>query len=141
MFQTKLVEKIKTHILCVFFSENRAVYEIMWKNIVQPDRPQMTIWHMRIACWIPKATDKHWKYVMPIAFSLQRCLHKRVSLSVLLNYMFIIICCNITVSLNCELCLSCPVTTWAVIIIPQIKWRIENRKESEKKNGELERTL
>ena len=23
--------------------ENRAVYEIMWKNIVEPDRPQMTI--------------------------------------------------------------------------------------------------
>jgi len=39
MFQTKIVEKIKTH--CVsynFFSKNRAVYEIMWKNMVQPDR-------------------------------------------------------------------------------------------------------
>ena len=35
-----------------FFSESRAVYEIMWKNIVQRDRPQMTIWRMRIACWI-----------------------------------------------------------------------------------------
>jgi hypothetical protein len=22
------------------FPENRAVYEIMWKNMVQPDRPQ-----------------------------------------------------------------------------------------------------
>jgi len=22
----------------------------MWKNIVQPGRPQMTIWHMQIAC-------------------------------------------------------------------------------------------
>jgi len=31
------------------FFENRAVYEIMWKNIVQPDRPQMTPWRMRIA--------------------------------------------------------------------------------------------
>jgi hypothetical protein len=27
------------------------------KNIVQPGRPQMTIWRMRIACWIPKATN------------------------------------------------------------------------------------
>ena len=26
-----------------FFSESGAVYEIMWKNVVQPDRPQMTI--------------------------------------------------------------------------------------------------
>jgi hypothetical protein len=25
------------------FSENRAVYEIMCKNMVEPDRPQMTI--------------------------------------------------------------------------------------------------
>ena len=24
------------------FSENRAVYEVMWKNTVEPDRPQMT---------------------------------------------------------------------------------------------------
>jgi hypothetical protein len=39
-------ENIKTHILCsiTFFSENRAVYEIMWKNIVQQGMPQMTIW-------------------------------------------------------------------------------------------------
>jgi hypothetical protein len=28
-----------------FFPENRAVYEIKWKNMVQPDRPQMTIQH------------------------------------------------------------------------------------------------
>jgi hypothetical protein len=25
------------------FSESRAVYEVMWKNMVEPDRPQMTI--------------------------------------------------------------------------------------------------
>jgi hypothetical protein len=45
MFQTKVVEKIKTHVLCsiTFFTENRAVYEIMWKNVVQPDTPHMTI--------------------------------------------------------------------------------------------------
>jgi hypothetical protein len=24
-----------------FFSENDAIYEIMWKNMLQPDRPQM----------------------------------------------------------------------------------------------------
>ena len=42
-----------------FFFENRAICEIMWKNIVEPDRPQMTIWRMRFACQIPKATYKH----------------------------------------------------------------------------------
>jgi hypothetical protein len=26
-----------------FFSENLASYEIMWKNVVQPDRPQMAV--------------------------------------------------------------------------------------------------
>jgi hypothetical protein len=53
MFQTKLVVKIKTHILCsTTFPENRTVCEIMWGKMVQEDRPQMTIWRMRIACWM-----------------------------------------------------------------------------------------
>ena len=52
------------------FSENRAVYEKMWKKIVQPDRPQMTVWPMRIASWIPKATNTHLDYV--ILFLFQR---------------------------------------------------------------------
>jgi len=40
----KSSDKIKTHVLrSVTFSENCAVYEIMCKNIVEPDRPQMTI--------------------------------------------------------------------------------------------------
>jgi len=30
-----------------FFAENRAVYEIMWRNTVQWGRPQMAIWRMR----------------------------------------------------------------------------------------------
>ena len=66
MFQTKVVEKIKTHFVFsnfFFLFENRAVYEIMCKNIVEPDRPQMTIWRMGIACWITKATDAHSEYV------------------------------------------------------------------------------
>jgi len=28
----------------VFFFENRAVYEIMWKNIVERGRSQITVW-------------------------------------------------------------------------------------------------
>jgi hypothetical protein len=43
MFKTKGVEKMKTQILCsITFSQNRAIYE-MWKNMVEPDRPQMAI--------------------------------------------------------------------------------------------------
>jgi hypothetical protein len=39
MFQINIVEKIKTRILylLVYFFENRAVYDIMWENIVQLD--------------------------------------------------------------------------------------------------------
>jgi hypothetical protein len=37
MFQKKVVEKIKTQILCSkTFSDHRAVYEIMLKNILEP---------------------------------------------------------------------------------------------------------
>jgi hypothetical protein len=58
MFQRKFVDKIKTHTLySVMFFENRAVYEIVWKNTVELGRPQMTIWRMSIACWISKGTN------------------------------------------------------------------------------------
>ena len=56
MFQIKVLVKIKTHTLCfITFQENRAVYDIMWKNVVEPERPQMTI-RRPVACWIIKAT-------------------------------------------------------------------------------------
>ena len=29
----------------------------MWENRIEPDRPHVTIWRMRVACWLPKATD------------------------------------------------------------------------------------
>ena len=46
MFQTLAVDKIITHILfsITFFLENHAICEIMWKNIVEPGRPQMTMY-------------------------------------------------------------------------------------------------
>jgi hypothetical protein len=51
MFQINFAEKIKARILCsITFFNNLAVYEIMWENIVQPDRLQMRMWRMRIAC-------------------------------------------------------------------------------------------
>ena len=42
MFYIKLLRKLK-HFLCsIAFSENRAVYEIMSKNMVELEGPQMT---------------------------------------------------------------------------------------------------
>jgi len=52
----------------------------MWKNIVERGRPQMTIWHMRIAYWIPKATNTHSGCVILTAFPLQQRLQEHASL-------------------------------------------------------------
>jgi len=79
MFQTKVVEEIKTYILrSITVSENRAVYVTMWKNTAEPHRAQMTIWRMCTACWIPKDTDTHSPYVILIAFPLPQWLQERV---------------------------------------------------------------
>ena len=69
------VEKIKTRILSsvFFFLDNQA---IMWKNTLKPGRPQMIIWRMRIARWIPKATNTYSEYVILIAFPSQQWLHE-----------------------------------------------------------------
>jgi hypothetical protein len=42
------------------------------ENIVDPDRPQMTIRRMRITCFIPKATNTHSAYVILIAIPLHQ---------------------------------------------------------------------
>ena len=70
------------HISCskFFLVENPTVYEVMWKNMVAPDRPQMTIWRMRIACWILRRINIHSEYVIIIAFPLQQWLHESPSL-------------------------------------------------------------
>jgi len=69
-----------------FFSpENRAVYEIMWKNTVELDNTQITVWRMRIAFWILKSTNTHSECVIVIALPLQQWLHERASV---LRYMY-----------------------------------------------------
>jgi hypothetical protein len=60
MFWTKHVEKHKTHISCpiTFFPKIvHFLYDV--KNIVAPGWPPVTMWRMRFARWIPKATDTH----------------------------------------------------------------------------------
>ena len=55
MFQTIVAEKITTHFMFnnVFFSpDNRAVYEIVWKNIAESDKPQMTKHNKAHAHWM-----------------------------------------------------------------------------------------
>jgi hypothetical protein len=45
----EVVEEITTHVILYNYFHDCAVYEIMWKSMVEPDRPQMTIWRMRIS--------------------------------------------------------------------------------------------
>ena len=59
-FQTKVVEKIK-RMFCIQepSPQKSSIYKTMWQNTVEPDRPQITIQRMHIACWIPKSTNTH----------------------------------------------------------------------------------
>jgi hypothetical protein len=72
-----------------FFYENRTVYEIMPKNVVEPEGPQ-SIRRMRVACWIRKAARAQahpcpptferahmHKYVVLITFPRQQLLRER----------------------------------------------------------------
>ena len=36
-----------------------GIVDIMWKYIVEPDKPQITVRRMRISSWITKATNTH----------------------------------------------------------------------------------
>jgi len=64
------VDKSKHILYSISFFENLTFYEIMWKDILEPSRPQMTIWRMRIAYWIPRATNTHSGYAILIVFPL-----------------------------------------------------------------------
>jgi hypothetical protein len=58
------------------FPKNLSVYEIVWKNIVEPDVTQMIIWRIMFA---PKATNTHSEYVIFIAFPLRQMLRECAS--------------------------------------------------------------
>ena len=73
--------KIKTRnfLLNIPPPEDRALYWIRWKNNVEPDRPQMAMWHTHFACWVPKATKTLSEFVNYIAFPRQQWFHERPS--------------------------------------------------------------
>ena len=68
-----------------------AVYEMMWKNVVELDRPQITVWHMCIACWISKATNTSFEYVILFCFSMATmvaCVHLYIVLCIQHNLFY-----------------------------------------------------
>ena len=60
MFEINVVEKIKTYFMFHNFFPigNRAVYEIMCKNVVEPERPEMTIKYGAHSLMVDKSTDE-----------------------------------------------------------------------------------
>jgi len=73
----------------------------MWKNIIEPDRQQMTIWLMCIACWMPKATNTHSEYIDLLIFHCSSG------------------CMN---TLQCYIICTLPVLLCSNTIIPELKW-------------------
>jgi len=69
MFQTELVEN-NLNTFFIFSNFFTKIFSFMTKcgNIVEPGRPQMTIWCMRIACWITTFTNTYSEYVMLVGF-------------------------------------------------------------------------
>ena len=49
----------------------------------EPEKPQMTIWRMRIACWIPKGTNAHVSICNTYSFSTE------LTLRLLMSYIYI----------------------------------------------------
>ena len=82
LFRTKVVQKLETHILysITFFRKSCRLWEKVKKiYILEWWKPQITRC-MRIACWIPKATNTHNDCVILVAFPLQQWLYERASM-------------------------------------------------------------
>jgi len=52
----------------------------MYNDVVQPDRPQMAIWRMRILCRLTKLTDTLSECIILIAGGLQQWIRDSASL-------------------------------------------------------------
>jgi len=85
MFQTEVVKKTQTYLLCfitIFFP--RKSFRL-WENVeIYCKARQVTgeniIRHMHFACWIPQAKNTHSEYMIVIAFGRQHLLCERVSI-------------------------------------------------------------
>ena len=67
MFQTKFVEKIKIHILCLYSVFKKSCR--LWDNVEKYGRARQTtdesiIRRMRFVCWISKAKNTLSEYVL-----------------------------------------------------------------------------
>jgi len=79
--QTLYIKSKHTLLSSITLFESRSIYEILWNNTAEPGRPQVTMWRMRVACWIHKTTNTHSNYGINISFPLQQWLHERAYMS------------------------------------------------------------
>jgi hypothetical protein len=63
--------------------------EIMWENMVEPDRPQVTIRRMRFACWTTKATHTHTHTEHLINIASSRTMVTRMRLCIMLHVQYL----------------------------------------------------
>jgi hypothetical protein len=83
MFQTKVVEKIKTHILCsiTFFRKSCRLRDNVEKyGTARQATDDNIIRRMHFLCWMTKAADTYSEYVMHTPFQRQQRLRERVVL-------------------------------------------------------------
>jgi hypothetical protein len=63
----------------------------------------MTMWRMRIACWIPKSTNTHSEYVVLIALPMQPWLNERAS-KLRYTYIACLVLCDNHTQYSSEVC-------------------------------------
>jgi hypothetical protein len=128
MFMAKVVEKIKTHILCSGTSFRNLCP--LWDNTEKYGRSTQTnycniIQSMHIACCISKATETHSEYVTFIAFPRQQWLRECASL--LRLYVNCLSCLSLSqVVLNECYYLVCPDCTQLLqnVFVSSLLWQI-----------------
>jgi len=73
----KVLEKLLIKRITHYIYSNNQLNTNQYGFTHKKDRPEMTIWHMRIAYWIPKATNTNSEYATFIAFLRQQWLRER----------------------------------------------------------------
>jgi len=110
-------EKQNTHFMSnIFFFFNRAICEIMWINILEWDRPQMTVWRVRIACWIPRATNIRSGCG---AFPVQQCGCTNVPQCYIIHTFPLWF---VSVYFHCRVCIHCLQRTAVFKILKLLMW-------------------
>ena len=74
------------HIIVFIVTIDLAVYEIMWKNFVEPCRLQMTLRRMRFACRLLTATNSQSEYVIILTPWSRVLLEKLASLQLVRKF-------------------------------------------------------